>query len=67
MMRTRQNASHGSRTPLFFKLWFAFIALLVATIFGGVLYVMVLAISHGPEGIGREVGLFLRGIEEGQR
>lgn len=66
-MRTRQNIPNRPTTPLFFKVWFAFIALLIATIFGGVFYVIVLAISHGPEGIGREVGHFLRGIEEGQR
>jgi hypothetical protein len=60
-MRDRQSM------PLFFKLWFAFVALLIAAIISGWLYMIASVVSQGPEGIGREVGRFLRGVEEGQR
>lgn len=55
------------RMPLFFKIWFGFIAcLMVAGIGGGVAVVMNLA-DAGPEGIGRVVGTFARGFNETSR
>jgi hypothetical protein len=66
-MINRRNIHSRPGIPLFFKLWFAFVALLALSIIGGVAYVLVSVASHGPEGLGREVGHFLRGIKEGQR
>ena len=66
-MINRRDIHSRPGIPLFFKLWFAFVALLALTIIGGVAYVLVSVASHGPEGIGREVGRFIRGIEDGQR
>ncbi len=66
-MINRRDIHSRPGIPMFFKLWFAFFALLALSIIGGVAYVLVSVVSHGPQGLGREVGHFLRGIEEGQR
>lgn len=49
--------------PLFFKLWFAFVAILVASIFGGVIYVFV-SVGSDPAVIGRIAGEMVSGFKE---
>jgi hypothetical protein len=53
--------------PLFFKVWFAFIACLVGAGFVGLGFLVHGAVSAGPEGLGRAVGSVLKGIEQGRQ
>jgi hypothetical protein len=50
--------------PLFFKLWFAFVGTIVLTITGGMFYFLFLVAKAGPEGIGREVGSFVKALKD---
>lgn len=52
------------KTPLFFKLWFAFVGSLALSIMGGTIYVLVSVVQAGPEGIGRQVGAVVKGFNE---
>jgi len=51
--------------PLFFKLWFAFVALLAVSMFAAIGYVLVSIVQMGPEGIGRAVGSVISSAEKG--
>lgn len=62
----RSNLQRPS-IPLFFKLWFGFIALIAVTIIGSAIYLGAQAISAGPEGIGRAIGSVIKGIDEARR
>jgi hypothetical protein len=42
--------------PLFFKLWFAFIAVMIISIFSISAYIAIKAVNTGPEAIGAMVG-----------
>jgi uncharacterized membrane protein YczE len=53
--------------PLFFKLWFAFVALTIIGIFGTGIYLAASIISSGPDGIGRAIGQFIKSVDEGRR
>jgi hypothetical protein len=53
------------KMPLFFKLWFAFIAILVVSTFAATGYVLVSIAQMGPEGIGRAVGSIIGSAEKG--
>lgn len=55
------------RMPLFFKLWFAFVACIAVTLIGATLYLGAMAISAGPEGLGRAIGAVLKGIDDGRK
>jgi len=50
--------------PLFFKLWFAFVACIALTIMGGTFYVLFQVVKAGPEGIGREIGAFVKSVKD---
>lgn len=49
--------------PLFFKLWFAFAALLVIAIISSGVWLGVSVIQAGPEGIGTAVGSAVRAFD----
>ena len=53
--------------PIFFKLWFGFIALLAVGMIGAMIWLAAQIVSAGPEGIGREVGRFIKGIDDGRK
>lgn len=55
------------KMPLFFKLWFTFVALLVVSIFAGTVYVIGSALQAGPEGLGRAIGAVIKGIDDGRK
>jgi len=55
------------RTPIFFKVWFAFVGLLAISIMDGTFYVLFQAVKAGPEGVGREVGSFIKGVKDGSQ
>lgn len=63
--KPRRNASFG-RTPLFFKLWFAFVGSLVLCIFVGVGTIFYTAATN-PEAIGSHVGRMVGGAAQGFR
>lgn len=50
--------------PLFFKLWFAFIAFIVICIISGTFYIGYSAIKAGPEGVGTYVGQIIKSYNE---
>lgn len=49
--------------PVFFKLWFAFVALLALTIIGGTAYAVV-TIATQPELLGQAAGKVVSGFRE---
>lgn len=53
--------------PLFFKLWFGFVACLAISVFIGFGYFIFSVASAGPEGIGKSIGAVVRGFEEARR
>lgn len=53
--------------PLFFKLWFGFVAGLAVLMIASVVYVTAQVVSAGPEGWGRVIGTILKSVEEGRR
>ena len=55
------------RTPIWFKLWFAFVFFLIVCIVGSVGYVLMQVAKAGPEGIGRQIGAVIKGINDGQK
>jgi len=61
-MRPKSNLD--MRMPLFFKLWFAFVACIALTIMGGTFYVLFQVVKAGPEGIGREIGAFVKSVKD---
>ena len=61
--KPRRNDSFG-RTPLFFKLWFAFVVSLVLCIFGATGFIFYTAAAN-PEAIGSHVGRMVGGAVEG--
>lgn len=54
-----------SGIPFFFKLWFAFVAILALTIMAGSLYFIYVLVSN-PEAIGEYVGLIAKGFSQVQ-
>jgi hypothetical protein len=67
MRRSKGSVGLGMDIPLGFKIWFAFVACLMvgfAVVTGLLVYSVI---SAGPEGIGREVGRIMKGIEDGRR
>lgn len=50
--------------PLFFKLWFAFVAALALAIIGGAIYA---AITITPADVGRAIGSAVHAFEEVRR
>lgn len=55
------------KLPLFFKLWVGFVAMFVILTFIGTGYVIYGIAQAGPDGIGREIGRFIKGVDEGRR
>lgn len=53
--------------PLGFKIWFGFVGLLAMSIMAGTFYVLFQVVKAGPEGIGREVGSFIKGVKDGSQ
>jgi hypothetical protein len=53
--------------PIFFKLWFAFVALIAISIMGATVYAGVSVLQAGPEGIGKAIGSVIKGIDEGRK
>jgi len=51
------------RIPLFFKLWFGFVALLALSILAGMIYVVV-TVGSDPAILGRMVGEIVSGFRE---
>lgn len=58
----RLRTHHG--IPLFFKLWFGFIALIMLSIIGGYIFMAYQLASLGPEGVGHFIGSFLHAIKD---
>lgn len=52
------------RTPLFFKLWFGFIATMILAGFAFFIYLGVQVVQAGPEGVGQTIGAIVRGFNE---
>ena len=50
--------------PLFFKLWFAFVAVVAVSIIAGTVWVGVQVVETGPEGIGKMIGTAVHGFNE---
>lgn len=53
--------------PLFFKLWFGFVALIAVSIISGTFYFGYLALKAGPEGIGTAVGQIVKSYNESSK
>ena len=53
--------------PIFFKMWFAFVATVAIAIMVGTIYFGAQVISAGPEGVGRAIGSVLKGIDDGRK
>jgi hypothetical protein len=66
-MMKRGGHEFNQPFPLFFKLWFGFIAALAICIVLGVGYVVYTVANAGDEGIGRSIGRVIKGIEDGRR
>lgn len=62
-----RNNGLDMRAPIFFKIWFAFVGLLALSIMAGTFYVLFQVAKAGPEGIGREVGSFIKGVKDGSQ
>lgn len=62
-----RRSNSAFETPLFFKLWFAFVAGCIICLFAGMIYVGTQAVSAGPEGVGRTIGGVIKGIDEGRK
>jgi hypothetical protein len=62
----RRNHDH-MKMPLFFKLWFAFIATLVLCVFGAVGWTFFQVVQAGPEGLAKVVGSAVRAYHEEAR
>ena len=60
----RQKGTFDMRTPIFFKIWFGFVALLALSIMGGMVYALVLVVQAGPKGIGQQIGAVVKGYNE---
>lgn len=58
MLRNRFQHSHVPGIPVFFKLWFAFVALMAISIFGLVIYTL-----FNPELIGEFFGRMVAGFQ----
>lgn len=52
------------RLPIFFKLWFAFVAVCGIGVIGGFIYLLAAVIEAGPEGIGAELGRAVKAFNE---
>lgn len=52
------------KTPLFFRVWFAFVGLVIASIIGTTIYVAVSIVQAGPEGIGKAVGSIVKSYND---
>jgi hypothetical protein len=44
------------KVPLFFKLWFAFIAVMMVAVFAFVAWAIIGAVIMGPEAVGQLIG-----------
>ena len=70
MFRNSRFPSRPTRArsgiPIFFKLWFAFVAVLVMSVFGFYIFVAVQAVSMAddPEAIGSYVGEIVKGFND---
>lgn len=53
--------------PLWFKIWFGAIAAFVVCWFLAAGYLLSQVVAAGPEGIGREIGALLKGIDQGRQ
>lgn len=63
-MRMRRDFDNLHGIPLFFKIWFVFVASLAVTIIAGVAYLGISVIQSGPEGVGREIGKIVKSYRE---
>lgn len=54
------------RIPLFFKLWFAFVALMAISILGLIVYVVV-SVASDPAMLGRIAGEVISGFNEASK
>ena len=61
-MRPRSRIEMG--IPLGFKIWFGLVGLVVLSIFAGTVYFLAQVVKAGPEGIGREVGSFIKVVKD---
>ena len=65
MMRTyNRNGQHSM--PLFFKIWFAFVATVAVSIMAFVVWLIISVADAGPEGIGSALGTAFRAFNEAQ-
>lgn len=62
-----RHRPHGLRVPLFFRLWFGFVALIVFAIFGAAIFIGYTIIEAGPEGVARTLGEAVKAFEEARR
>jgi hypothetical protein len=65
--KQQQPLGELPKIPLFFKIWFVFVALLCATVFAGVALTVINVLNAGPEGIGQAAGAFVRAFNESFR
>jgi hypothetical protein len=66
MLPTRRNNAFG-RIPIFFKIWFGFVALVMVAILGFGAWAVTGLVNAGPDAIGRAAGQAMRAYNETAR
>lgn len=67
-LRARLDPDLGCKpVPLWLRLWFAFIVIMVTAIFAGAIWLGVSLLQAGPEGVGAELGRAYKAFRDAAR